>query len=214
MIYVIFDFETTGPSPIYNAALSLGAAAVFDAHTPGQSGEGSMPWTHTSLSSFGTLFSVNIKVPPDKNWDARTQLWWEAQEPRAREAWAADPVEPRIAVLAFYGWLEGLRRASPLEDDTISFVANPASFDMAFLQSYVLEFAPELFKFTPCLDMCTLAMAAMGVGFPGARREFWPEEWKSVDLQHTHIALEDARAQAHEFMGMMRTLKGLHHRNA
>jgi hypothetical protein len=210
MIYVNIDLETTGPSPDKNAILQIGAVA-HDSST----------WTEVGH------FSGNVAIPANREWSSKTRLWWETNEEAGkdkldlmtRSPWSTDWV-----IKAFFDWLLFLPNCSKTttDDRRIAFVANPISYDMPFLHSYMREYVGAAWEEWVQanevgfggIDLPTLAMCVMGASasdkvpaYPDARRRKWPERWVSKDLPHTHIAIDDARHQAFAFICMMRELE-------
>jgi DNA polymerase III epsilon subunit-like protein len=202
MIYINVDLETTGLLPDKHAILSIGAVAHED-----------RDWQEIGK------FSWNVKVPADRTWDPVTEKWWES-EPEAFAAAQVNAWNPPTVCNALLDWLEYLRQV-PSEhddfDDRLCFVANPIAYDLPFLRSYMKQYLGEEWErfaensgvklWLGGVDLPTLAMAVLGVPYLDARRSGWPKEWRSLELPHTHVAIDDARHQAHAFICMMKALR-------
>lgn len=203
MIYVNFDLETTGWAPDLHAILSIGAVAHED-----------RDWRQISE------FSMNLRVPPTRYWDADTRAWWETTENRAAfEASTKNPWGPDVVTRHFYEWINHLPLWVPADvyDKRVAFVSNPSAYDLPFLRSYMKEYvgaswdvwAKDNHAGLGCVDLPTLASAVLGLPYPDGRRRNWPERWIPKGMPHTHIAIDDARHQAYAFIEMMKELRRL-----
>lgn len=206
-IYVVADLETTGHLPDKHAILSIGAVAIDS-------------YNMKELSAF----SRNVSRPHTRDWDPDTVEWWKTQ-PEAQAAVNVDPVLATDACANFIEWLRECQGPGKTDtaDKRIVFVANPIAYDLPFLRSYMLEFANEGMAFErfaedECknkkwlhgIDMPTLAMGVLDSYDHPVRRTDWSKHWTPDSLPHTHVALDDARLQAHAFVEMMQAREGLH----
>lgn len=204
MIYINFDLETTGWAPDRHAILSIGAVAHEDQH-----------WSQVGE------FSMNLAVPENRSWDPDTKAWWETEENRiAFEATTKNPWRPGWVIQSFFEWIRHLQGGGwvqGVDEMRVAFVANPIAYDLPFLRSYMKEYvgapwdiwAKENHAGLGGIDLPTLAMTVLNVPYPDARRRNWPERWSPQNLPHTHVAIDDARHQAHAFVQMMAELSNI-----
>lgn len=201
MIYINFDLETTGLHCDRGAILSVGAVAHDS----------------TRWALLGE-FSRNIRIPPGRIWEPSYKAWWDAQPKETLEANTVNPSDPWWVMESMLNWFEHLQHSVNGEDRRIAFVANPIAFDLPMLRSYMVEFAAKRWEaFTQenkaglgGLDLPTLAMAVLNRPYPDSRRSKWPKGWTPDNLPLTHIAIDDARLQAHAFVEMMTHLAEIH----
>src|SRR4051794_37771325 len=175
-IYVSTDIETDGPIPGPHSMLSFGSAA------------------YTADKELLGTFAANLHTLPGATGHPETMSWWKTQP----EAWAEhrrDLQEPANAMKAYIDWLKSLP-GKPV------FVAYPAGFDFLFMYWYMIRFAGECpFSFS-ALDIKTLAMATLGIGYREAVKRNMPRHWFD-DLPHTHAALDDAIEQGALFCNIL-----------
>ena len=178
-IYVSTDVETDGPIPGVNSMLSFGSAAYLADKT------------------LVATFEANLETLPDATSDAKTMDWW-ATQPEAWQACRADLQAPEIAMRKYLHWLQTLP-GKPV------FVGYPVAFDFMFVYWYLIRFARESPFSHSALDMKTLAMALLKVGYRDATKRRMPRHWFD-DLPHTHRALDDAIEQGALFCNMLQEL--------
>lgn len=204
MIYVNFDLEATGIDPDRHGILSIGAVAH---RREGSSGR----WEEVGF------VSLNLLLAEGRGWDKETLKWW--KQPEQAEAWEAvmkDRIHAVTATKMVFEWLQSVRKADETTggDGRISFVAYPIAYDLPLLRSYMREFVGEPWiewadthkAGLGGVDLQTLAMAVLGRAYQDCRRRTWPDAWNPPDLPHTHVALDDARHQAHAFIKIMQEL--------
>ena len=180
--YVSIDIEADGPAPGLNSMLSLGAAAF------------------TSDGALAQTFSTNLEPLPEAYEDERAMRWW-ASQPAAWEACRAQTQDPEQALGSFHAWVE--RQAKTLGRPVM--VAFPASYDAMWVQWYLHRFVgDDPFRWR-AIDIKTLAMVAMGVGYCATAKSSLPKHWRPP-AKHTHIAVEDAIEQGELFMNIVREL--------
>jgi hypothetical protein len=179
-IYVSTDVEADGPIPGPHSMLSFASAA------------------YTADKELVDTFSANLETLPGAAGHPKTTAWWETQP----EAWAAcrdDPQPPEAVMPAYRAWLEGLP-GRPV------FVGYPAGYDFMFVYWYLIRFAERSPFSHSALDIKTLAMAMLGVGYRDATKRRMPKRWFD-DLPHTHVALDDAIGQGALFCNMLAELR-------
>lgn len=181
-IYVSTDVEADGPIPAVNSMLSL-ASVAFRA-----GGEMLGTW------------SANLLPLPDATRDERTMAFW-AEHP---DAWAATqlaPRDPAEAMVEYCEWLEALPGVPVM-------VAYPAGFDFTFVYWYLMRFAGRSPFSWSALDMKTFAMALLRRKYRHSGKGAWPRHWRREQHPHTHVALEDAVEQGHQFLAMLAEHRG------
>lgn len=197
MLYINIDLETTGARPDTHAIISIGAVALRNLEKVGE-------------------FSHNLRVPEGRVWDPLTLKWWEEQDPAVFAAAKENPSDPWWVMYSFSSWIEHI--AIDNNEKSVAFVANPTSFDLPLLHSYMDQYVPNKWnelmytyagKGLGGVDLRTLAMAVLGVDHPYAGRSKWPARWTPADLPYTHRAIDDARLQAYAFRCMMQELAEL-----
>jgi len=175
-IYVSTDVEADGPIPGPHSMLSFGSAAYLA--------------DKTLLSTF----TANLHLLPNAEGHPDTMAWWS----RNRASWDAARTNcqaPEAAMRSYVTWLKALP-GMPV------FVAYPAGFDFMFVYWYLMRFAGESPFSHSALDMKTLAMARLKVGYREATKGNMPKVWFDP-LPHTHIALDDAIEQGALFCNML-----------
>lgn len=178
-IYVSTDVETDGPIPGINSMLSFGSAAYLPDKT-----------------LLGT-FSANLETLPEAKSDPKTMDWWETQP----EAWSAQRENiqsPELAMPKYSSWLESLP-GKPV------FVAYPAAFDFMFVYWYLIRFTGKSPFSHSALDIKTLAMALLKIGYRDSTKRRMPRHWFD-EKPHTHLALDDAIEQGALFCNMWQEL--------
>src|SRR5688572_4029748 len=138
-IYVSTDVETDGPIPGINSMLSFGSAAYLADKT------------------LVSTFTANLETLPAAQGDAKTLAWW-ATQPQAWEACRADQQPPEAAMQKYLAWLKALP-GKPV------FVGYPVAFDFMFVYWYLIRFTGQSPFSHSALDMKTLAMALLKVGY-------------------------------------------------
>ena len=73
--------------------------------------------------------------------------------------------------------------------------AYPGSYDFMFVYWYLMKFAGRSPFGFQCLDIKTLAMAALGSGYKAASKRMFPRRWFEGAPAHSHLALDDAHEQ-------------------
>lgn len=189
-IYFITDIETDGPIPGPHSMLSFASVAI-DEH-----GE--------SLSEF----SINLETLPDASAHPVTATFWRS-EPDAWAACRSDTIAPNVAMKAFVKWVYEVvgKHSAPV------FVGYPAGFDFTFMFWYLQYFTGGSPFSWSALDMKSFAMALTGLPFKQSIKPRLPSEWLPQDMPHTHIALDDAREQAHIFASMIKVWREMHATN-
>lgn len=175
------DVETDGPIPGAYSMLSFGVVALT------KDGK--------ELGSF----SANLETAPGAEQDPDTMNWW-ATQPQAWTACRKDLQEPVKAMTDFVNWVDQL-----CGDKYIPvMVCMPAGFDFMFMYWYLRKFTSRSpFSFS-CIDMKTYAMATLGKEYRQSSKRSWPKQWFPKNVNHTHIAVEDAREQGLTFINMLK----------
>jgi DNA polymerase III alpha subunit (gram-positive type) len=178
-IYVSTDVETDGPIPSMNSMLSFGSAAYLADKT------------------LVSTFTVNLETLPNAKADPKTMEWWATQS-KAWEACRTDTEAPETAMPKYLEWLKSLP-GKPV------FVGYPVAFDFMFVYWYLIRFTGQSPFSHSALDMKTLAMALLKVGYRDSTKRQMPRRWFD-NLPHTHLALDDAIEQGALFCNMLKEL--------
>lgn len=175
-IYVSTDIEADGFAPGLNSMLSFGSAAFLE--------------DKTLLDTF----SANLETLPEATMHPQTEKWWKTQ-PQAWQACRENAQPPHIAMHAYYHWLEQL-------PGKIIFVAYPLAFDFRFIDYYFHRFVGKNpFGFS-AIDIRSYVMGMHNIPFRKAGIHHFPKDWFD-ELQHTHIALDDAIEQGTVFCNIL-----------
>ena len=179
-IYFITDIETDGPIPAEYSMLSFASVAMNE---------------HGEVLG---EFSVNLETLPNAGVFPQTATFWR-NEPEAWAACRTDPIAPEQAIQDFVKWIHSVVK----EHSAPVFVGYPAGFDFTFMFWYLQKFTGASPFSWSALDMKTMAMTLTGLPFKQTIKPKLPTEWLPEKLPHTHIALDDAREQAHIFRAML-----------
>lgn len=175
-VYVSTDIEADGPIPGPNSMLSFGSAAFL-----------------ADKTMVGT-FSANLEVLPGAAGDPKTMEWWASQP----EAWARCRENTRpaeVAMKEYVAWLKSL-------PGKVVFVGYPVAYDFMFIYWYLMRFAGECPFSHSALDIKTLAMVALDIGYRDATKRNMPRQWFG-DQPHDHVALTDAIGQGILFCNVL-----------
>ena len=190
-IYVSVDVESDGPIPGVYSMLSLGAAA-FKLVPTNEDKDG---WDQV-----GDVFDVNLLQLPDAIEDPGTMKWWNTQ-PEAYSATQKDQLPAKEAMEKFRDWLLGLST----KKDTLVFLGYPVTFDFMFVYWHYVKFVgfPAPFGFR-ALDMRTLGMDRLNVGYHEFSKEMCPKDWfREAPEAESHLASQDALFQGAWCMNML-----------
>ena len=175
-IYLSTDVEADGPIPGPNSMLSFASAAYLPDKT------------------LVSTFTRNLELLPEATPDPVTQAWWGTQE----AAWRAcreNTVAPELAMPDYVAWIKTLP-GKPV------FVGYPAAYDFMFVYWYLRRFTGESPFSHSALDIKTMAMTMLGIGYRSSTKRNLPKSWFDK-LPHTHVALEDAIEQGALFCNML-----------
>lgn len=118
------------------------------------------------------------------------------------DAWAAvnvDPVVPSLAMHEFKLFYE--QYAKPRQG---VFLDYPGGIDFSWCHWYFMEYLGEdPFGHSRSFSVKSYAAAALKRPLCHATKRNMPKAWFASKLPHTHIALDDARQQAHMAIRMM-----------
>ncbi len=175
-IYVSTDIEADGPIPGPHSMLSFASAA------------------YRADKTLVSTYTVNLETLPGATGEPSTMAWWSGHP----EAWAAcrtDPRPPDEAMPEYVRWVESLE-GKPV------FVAYPAAYDFMFVYWYLIRFVGRSPFSHSALDIKTLAMARLGVGYRDSTKHNMPRDWFDP-LPHRHVALDDAIEQGALFCNIL-----------
>ena len=122
------------------------------------------------------------------------ESFW-SKHPEAWEAATRNREVVGVAMRKYDKWVRSL-------PGTPIFVGYPVTFDFAFVHWYFIKFLGcDPFGFAG-LDIKSYAMAVLGWNFTRTAKRNMPKHWFDP-LQHTHIALDDAKAQGTLFCNIL-----------
>jgi 3' exoribonuclease, RNase T-like len=172
------DVETSGTDPFKFDLLTIGARLIRE---DGLLGDG-----YYTLIDHGR----------DVVWDDDTKAWWLEQNAAAkREIFSTDlpSDDPRTVAASLAGWVR-MHGGSGFHDNT--FVANPSSFDHAWIRKlFSYSTTPDPFSYR------TLCLRSAGWG---AGSSPWSETQRSHVPFIPHHSLHDAQAQALDFLDLLK----------
>jgi len=153
---------------------------------------GAVRFMRPSVATVGNVtddtFYVNVALPScmdaGLHVESRTVAWWELQSKEARDALDVDPLPLNAALLKFNQWFG---------EESRPVWANPATFDLVILASAyraVNMTKPWEFYDERCYRTIRSLFPTLPYVKPGV----------------PHQALEDAKAQAHHLLKMLREL--------
>jgi hypothetical protein len=176
-IYVSTDIEADGPIPGPHSMLSFASVALrADKAVVGE-------------------FTANLQPLPGAQPHPRTMAWWEGF-PEALAKARMDQEDPAVALPRYVRWLREL-------PGRVVFVGQPAAYDFMWVYWYLLRFCGDSPFGHSALDVKTYAMAMLKKPYRECVNDALPTGWHDP-LPHTHVALDDARAQGARFCNMMR----------
>lgn len=175
-IYVSTDIEADGPIPGPHSMLSFASAAYLP-------GEGEL-----------ASFSANLEALPEASPHPATMEWW-GQFPEAWHACRRNPRPPAQVMPEYADWVEDL-------PGKVVFTGWPAAWDFMWIYWYLVRFAGRRPFRENALDVRSYAMAMRRLQFRRSGKNYLPRRWFG-EQAHTHVALDDARAQGELFMNML-----------
>jgi DNA polymerase III alpha subunit (gram-positive type) len=181
-VYFSIDIETDGPCPGLNSMLSLGVVALCPVR--GELG----------------FFEDNLKLLPEANPNPKTMSEFWSQWPQQYAATRVNVQDPADVFLRFDQWVNSF-------DGVPVAVAFPAGFDFSWIWYYSNRFVGNCAFSFSCIDLKTLAWSILGGNYRHATKRRWPGHWFSSKLNHTHVAIEDAREQGVLFLNMLKDLE-------
>lgn len=180
--YISTDIESDGPIPGPFSMLSF-ASVAYD-----ENGK-----------ELGSFFR-NLDLLPGAKQHYDTMGFW-AKNQDAYNATRLDTMDPLQAMDEYRVWLR--KYPSPV------FVGYPAGFDFTWVYWYLINFGDESpFSFS-ALDIKTAVMFTLGTDYRKSTKKHMPKSWFDKKLDHTHVALDDAREQGHLFFSVLRDNKNL-----
>ena len=178
-VYVSTDVEADGPIPGPHSMLSFASAAFVLDRDAG---------SHERVGEF----SRNLELLDGARPDPATKEWWR-KNAAAYQATREAPIPPQRAMAEYVAWLKALEpHGRPV------FVGYPASYDFMFVYWYLIRFTGASPFSHSALDVKTLAMARLGVGYREVSKRTLPRRWFGPG-RHTHVALDDAIEQGELF---------------
>jgi hypothetical protein len=178
LTYFSVDVESSGTDPFRFDLLSVGTVAI--------SADGLILGSHY----------VRVDHGRDIVWDDGTRAWWHEQNAEAkREVFSTEVT--RLSVIDVADQLRAfvlLHGGEGFHDNT--FVANPASFDHAWIR--------KLFSESGVVDPFSYRTLCLRSANWGAGERPWSETQRDHQPFVPHHALHDAQAQALDFLALLR----------
>jgi len=187
--YISIDIEADGPCPGRNSMLQF-AAVFYDRDG-------------NELDSY----VANIEEIEGGVQNPDTMEWWAKQEKKFPGIWSRlmqNRKSPLVAMTEFeqkVNILSGKLGQMPI------CVAYPAGYDFSWLYWYLLTYREDSCVGFSCLDMKTMAMTLLQMGYLKSTKNRFPNRWFDRSLPHTHDALDDAREQAYIFFQMKKDME-------
>jgi len=180
-VFFSVDGEFDGPFPPNHSMLSIGSVAFT--LSDGVIGE----------------FSVNIKPLSGATMDPVVKREFWDKHPEALASTLVDQQSPKVAMQQFRNFYN--QYAKPREG---VFLEYPGAIDYFWCHWYFLNFLGEdPFGHSGQFGVKTYASAALKRPLRHSTKRNMPKRWFASKLPHTHVALDDARQQAHLAIRMM-----------
>lgn len=143
-------------------------------------------------------FSRNLDLLPGAKQCPDTMVFW-AENQDAYNATRLSTWDPLQAMNEYRDWLK--QYPSPV------FVAYPAGFDFTFVYWYLINFGNDSpFSFS-AIDIKTAVMFTLNREYRKVGKRMMPKSWFNHKLDHTHVALDDAREQGHLFFSVLKEMR-------
>lgn len=180
-IFFSVDGEFDGPYPPDHSMLSVGAVAF------------------TLADGILDEFSVNIKPLPGATMEKRVKTEFWDRNPEAYAATLIIQQEPKDAMQAFSDFYYSLAKSREGV-----FLEYPGAIDYFWCHWYFMKFlGDDPFGHSGQFGVKTYASAFLKRPLRHSTKRNMPKAWFSSKLPHTHIAVDDARQQAHIAIRMM-----------
>ncbi len=164
--FVSVDIEASGPSPSTGSLLSIGACLVDDPSVD---------------------FYVELKPIAEHRWDDQAAAVHGLERGRLER----DGADPAAAMERFAAWIDvACAGNSPI------FVGFNAPFDWMFVADYFWRYVGRNPFGISALDLKSYFMASQGVPAWAGTRRSHVDDALSIDPDHNHNALDDAKGQA------------------
>lgn len=210
-VFFSIDGEFDGSHPPKHSMLSIGAVA-FNLRD-GILGEfsrnmfplmGGRPQP-SSVAGARMAWLESIGLPSGHTMDKRVWDDFWSKWPEAWEAVNTDQVVPALAMKEFGDWYMEMcldRGNVSLRNGVL--IEYPGGIDYFWLHWYMMEFMDhDPFGHSRAMSMKSYAAAATRGPFCHSTNRNLPKRWFASKLPHPHIAVDDARGQAHWAIRMM-----------
>ena len=180
-VYFSVDGEFDGPHPPRHSLLSFGAVAF------------------TLRKGILGEFEVNLETLPGATMHPRTKTEFWDRFPDMYEATRQDTKSPPEAMEMFRDFYK-----EHAKDRSGVLIEYPGPSDFFWIYWYFMEFLGECpFGHSGQLGMKSYAAAALKQPLRHSTKRNMPKRWFASKLPHTHLAIDDAREQAHLAIRMM-----------
>lgn len=188
-MYFSLDIEADGRIPGKSSMLSLGSAAF----TP----DGKLVRT----------YEANLCLLPGAIPDPETTAWW-AKHPEAWKHARENARDPREVMQEFHEWVLATASQEECTYEPVP-VAYPGAYDYMWVYWYLIFFLGKAPFSYSCVDIKTMAMDAMGLGYTEVSKRKMPGPWFEGAKPHSHQASDDAWGQGNLFFAIRDELKRL-----
>lgn len=149
-----------------------------------------------------STFTKNINVLPGASQHPDNMKFW-ASFPREYEETRVNMVSPEQAMKELKAWLTNIKKlGKPV------FCAWPTRFDLRFIDYYSWRFLNEGMLGLGAMDIKSFACATTRLPYYKTTKKFLPAHWYP-DMEHTHVAIDDAIEQGMLFINILRENRGL-----
>lgn len=203
-VYFSVDGEFDGSHPPKHSMLSVGVVAFT--LEDGIIGEFSRNLLHLSRqnNSLRSSWLSSLGFPTDHTMDISVWIDFWSKHPEAFAATQRDQVSPNEAMSDFLNFYsETVKKVGKGMRDGV-FIEYPGGIDYFWCHWYFMEYLGEdPFGHSRSMSMKSYAAASKKKAFCHSTKRNLPKSWFSSKIKHTHIALDDARGQAHQAIRMM-----------
>lgn len=180
-IYISFDIEADGPTPLDNNMISFGCVA------------------YSKNGSLIDTFMRNIKNIEGHVSDPNTMKFWNLN----KEAYKFTQ-ENKVSPEQFVEDLSNFLKKNADEDNKIKWIARPASFDWMFLKCYYERFKKTDYFNLGYSSLCITSMYKQYIKDNKLSKEQDNELWSKLTKDHKldHNPVNDAKYQAAIYFGI------------
>jgi hypothetical protein len=211
-VFFSVDGEFDGSHPPKHSMLSLGVVAftlkdgvigefsrnIWHHNAPAE------PFKSKAETEQRTEWLASIGLPSSHTMDRRVWDEFWSRFPDAFAATQVDRVVPAVAMNDFQNfYIEMVTKVGGSFRDGV-FIEYPGGIDYFWCHWYFMEYLnADPFGHSRNMSMKSYASAVMHEAFRHSTNRNMPKRWFASKLKHNHIAVDDARGQAHLAIRMM-----------